>query len=77
MAASGSFSIFRFNNYDISEKNIKYVYKKDVFNKFKREENIQKQSSEVFLKILKYSQEISMVEIVSKKKSVIAFLKLC
>ena len=76
MAASDSFSIFIF------EKNIKYVYTRNVLNKFQGTENIQKQSfrsilKDSFLKILKYSQEISMVEIVFIKNiSAIAFLKL-
>ena len=68
MDASGSFSIFRFNNYDISEKNIQYVYTRDVFNKFKGEENIQKQSSEVFLKILKYYRKYLWWRLFPKKK---------
>ena len=76
MAASDSFSIFIF------EKNIKYVYTRNVLNKFQGTENIQKQSfrsilKDSLLKILKYSQEISMVEIVFIKNiSAIAFLKL-
>ena len=76
MAASDSFSIFIF------EKNVKYVYTRNVLNKFQGTENIQKQSfrsilKDSFLKILKYSQEISMVEIVFIKNiSAIAFLKL-
>ena len=43
MNAFGSFSIFIFNTYGISEKNIKYVYTRNVFNKFQGTENIQKQ----------------------------------
>ena len=43
MTASGSFSVFVFNTYDIFEKNIKYVYTRNVFNKFQGTENIQKQ----------------------------------
>ena len=76
MAASDSFSIF------ILEKNIKYVYTRNVLNKFQGTENIQKHAFRSilkgsFLKILKYSQEISMVEIVFIKNiSAIAFLKL-
>ena len=76
MAASDSFSIFIF------EKNIKYVYTRNVLNKFQGTENIQKHSfrsilKDSFLKILKYSQEITMVEIVFIKNiSAIAFLKL-
>ena len=48
-------------------------------NKFQRTENIQKQLfrsilQDSFFKILKYSQEISMVEIVSTQKSFIGFV---
>ena len=43
MTASGSFSDFIFNANVISENNIKYVYTRNVFNKFKGTENIQKQ----------------------------------
>ena len=74
IAASGSFSSLKFNDYDIFEKNIKYVYTRNVFNKLQGTENIQKQSfrnifKDSFLKILKYSQEISMVELLSRKKN--------
>ena len=41
MNASGSFSIFIFNSYKISGKILKYVYTRDVFNKFQGTENIQ------------------------------------
>ena len=73
MAASESFSIFIFNNYDISEKNIKYLYPRNMFNKYQETENIQKQSLKTilkvsFLKLFKYSREIYMVEIVSTEK---------
>ena len=73
MAASESFSIFIFNNYDISEKNIKYLYPRNMLNKYQETENIQKQSLRTilkvsFLKLFKYSQEIYMVEIVSTEK---------
>ena len=43
MTASESFSVFIFNTYDISEKNIKYVYTRNVFIKFQGTENMQKQ----------------------------------
>ena len=43
LTASGSFSILIFNTYDISENNVTYVYTRNVFNKFKGTENIQKQ----------------------------------
>ena len=46
MAASDSFSIF------ILEKNIKYVYTRNVLNKFQGTENIQKHASEAFLKVV-------------------------
>ena len=73
MAASESFSIFIFNNYDISEKNIKYLYPRNMLNKYQETENIQKQSLRTilkvsFLKLFKYSREIYMVEIVSTEK---------
>ena len=75
MAASESFSIFIFNNHDISEKNIKYLYPRNMFNnKYQETENIQKQSLRTilkvsFLKLFKYSREIYMVEIVSTKNN--------
>ena len=73
MTASESFSIFIFNNYDISEKNIKYLYPRNMLNKYQETENIQKQSLRTilkvsFLKLFKYSREIYMVEIVSTEK---------
>ena len=43
LTASGSFSILIFNTYDISENKVTYVYTRNVFNKFKGTENIQKQ----------------------------------
>ena len=43
MTTPGSFSIFVFNTYDISENNIRYVYTINVFKKFQGTENIQKQ----------------------------------
>ena len=33
MAASGSFSSSKYKNFDIFEKNIKYVYTRNMFNK--------------------------------------------
>ena len=36
MTASGLFSIFIFNDDDISDKNTKYAYTRNVFNKFQR-----------------------------------------
>ena len=71
MVASGSFSIFIFNNYEISEKKIKYVYTRNVLTSFKKHKIYRR-----ILKILKYSQEKPTVEIVYKKISIIAFLKL-
>ena len=77
MAASESFSIFIFNNYDISEINIKYVDTRNLFNNFQGTENIQNQ---LFRSILKdfeiFTGNIYGGDCFHKKISVTAFLKL-